>query len=188
MIKKLLMTTIALAAAHPALAESNPMAGARLELRVGYETPTVSDGNVYKIGNSASIGGEVGYDLAVSRTVVVGPFANYDYANAKDCSDDGYYCLESHGNFAGGGRVGVAVGRRAQVYGKLGYDSFDLKADVGTATGTKHLSGVMGALGVDVNVSRRLYVGIEGDYADLGHFAGLNFQRRHVALTAGTRF
>jgi outer membrane immunogenic protein len=188
MIKKLLLATVALAAAHPAMAETNPLAGARVELRLGYETPTVSDGQVYKLGNAASIGGEVGYDLAVSRTVVVGPFANYEYADAKDCSYDGYECLESHGNFQGGGRIGFGFGQRTQVYGKVGYDSFDLKATVGDATGTKHLSGVMGAIGVDMNVTRRLYLGIEGDYADLGHFAGVNFQRRHVALTAGTRF
>ena len=32
------------------------------------------------------------------------------------------------------------------------------------------------------------YVGFELNYADLGEFAGINFQRRHVAATVGMRF
>ncbi len=54
--------------------------------------------------------------------------------------------------------------------------------------GSKTLSGVQGAVGFDVNVTRRVYLGAEINYADLGSFAGAHFQRRHAAVTAGARF
>ncbi len=174
--------------AQPALAqETNTMSGLRIEARVGYETPTVSDGAVYKLGNSASIGGEIGYDFPASEKVTVGAFVNYDYASAETCDGLGA-CLGSNGNFVAGGRLGLNVGEKAQVYAKVGYDQFSLKATIPGFTGTEKLNGVHGALGADFNVSQQLYLGFELDYADLGEFAGINFQRRHVAAKAGFRF
>ncbi|MDF8335409.1 outer membrane protein [Novosphingobium cyanobacteriorum] len=175
-------------AATPAFAQDSgaaKLSGLRVELRVGYETPTVSQGDVYKLGNSASIGGEAGFDIPLGK-VTVGPFVNYDYASAKTC--DTGTCLGSDGNLAAGGRIGFNVGSKGQVYGKLGYDRFRLKASLEGFSGVQNLDGVMGAIGYDHNITRNAYVGIEFDYADLGSFAGLNFQRRHVAVTAGYRF
>jgi outer membrane immunogenic protein len=38
--------------------------GVRVEARIGYETPTVSEDNdVYKIGSAVSYGGELGFDI-----------------------------------------------------------------------------------------------------------------------------
>lgn len=181
----------AVVAATPSYADTEKLSGPRVELRLGYETPTVSNGSVYKLGNSASVGGELGYDLPVSHAVTVGPFVNYDYASANDCASDSYgnsICLGSDGNLAGGGRVGFRLGSRVQVYAKAGYDSFRLKASINGVSGSKSLNGVMGALGIDFNVTRAIYLGAELNYADLGSFSGVNFQRRHVALTAGARF
>ncbi|MCH7627574.1 MULTISPECIES: outer membrane protein [Novosphingobium] len=185
---KSIMFVAAIAAATPALAQSNDTAkrsGLRIEARVGYETPTVSDGDVYKIGNSASIGAEAGYDIPLGN-VVVGPFVNYEYASAKSC--DGSVCLGSNGNIATGGRIGFNVGDKGQVFAKVGYDSFRLKASFGGTSATKTLDGVMGAVGYDHVISGNAYAGIELDYADLGSFAGINFQRRHVAAKIGMRF
>lgn len=176
---------VAILAAQPAFAQEAVLSGARVELRVGYETPTVSKGSVYKLGNSASIGGEAGYDIPVGA-VTVGPFVNYDYSSAKSCSAG--LCLGSDGNLAAGGRVGYNVGSKGQIYGKLGYDRFRLKASVGSSSGVENLEGVMGAIGFDYNLSSHAYAGFEIDYADLGSFMGLNFQRRHVAATVGYRF
>jgi outer membrane immunogenic protein len=47
---------------------------------------------------------------------------------------------------------------------------------------------VGGELGINVLISQRAYAGFSIDYADLGSFQGLNFQRRHVAVSVGTRF
>lgn len=188
-----IMICAALAAAasiaQPAFAENadNDLSGLRGEVRVGWETPTVSGGGeVYKIGQSVSIGGELGYDLPVSSKVTVGPFVNYEYARSKDCAYD--FCLGSDGNFAAGGRVGFALGEKSQLYVKVGYDSMKLKATAYGYSDSESLDGVQGAIGFDYNINDAFYVGIEANYADLGQFEGINFQRRHVAISAGTRF
>jgi outer membrane immunogenic protein len=186
---KKIVVLAAMLAAQPALAQETPFSGLRAEVRVGYETPTVSglgDGHVYKLGNSASIGAEVGYDVPVGGKVAVGPFVNYDYAEAKDCIDG--VCLGSNGNLLVGGRAGVALSPKVEAFFKLGYDRFRLKASIDGATGHKNLDGVGGELGINVLISQRAYAGFSIDYADLGSFQGLNFQRRHVAVSVGTRF
>ncbi|WP_374413100.1 outer membrane beta-barrel protein [Novosphingobium colocasiae] len=177
---------VAALCAQPAMADDFKSAGFRLEARIGWETPTVSDGDVYKIGQSVSFGGEAGYDVPLSNKVVVGPFVNYEYADSKTC--EGGVCLGSDGNLAAGGRIGVNLGARTQLYGKVAYDSFRLKASIGGDSGTKTLTGVQGAIGIDYALSKSTYIGFEADYADLGSYAGVNFQRRHVALTGGVRF
>lgn len=172
--------------AQPALADEARLSGLRVEARVGLETPTVSDDDVYKLGQSVSIGGEIGYDIPVSAKVTVGPFVNYDYARSKDCASG--YCLGSDGNLAAGGRIGINLGSALQLYGKLGYDRMKLKATYEGDSGTETLDGVMGGIGLDYNLSSKAYVGVEINYADLGSFEGINFQRRHAVLTGGIRF
>jgi outer membrane immunogenic protein len=189
-MKKYALLALALVA-QPALAQDSDAeyktSGLRIEARLGWETPTVSDGAVYKLGQSVSVGGEVGYDLPVSEKVTVGPYFTYDYASTENCDGLGN-CLGSDGNWIAGARVGVNVGAKAQVYAKIGYDQFRLKASIPGASGVETLSGVGGSLGADFNLSRSTYAGFELNYADLGDFAGINFQRRHVAAKVGMRF
>lgn len=187
-MKKIVLLA-AMVAAQPAFAQDAKFSGLRAEVRVGYETPTVSglgDGEVYKIGNSASIGGELGYDVPLGNSVTAGPFINYDYADAKDCVDG--VCLGSNGNLLTGARVGVAVTPKVEAFFKLGYDRFRLKASIGSRTGHENLDGIGGELGVNFVVSQRIYAGFSLNYADLGSYEGINFQRRHVAVQVGTRF
>lgn len=176
--------------AQPALADEgnageSTISGLRIELRVGYETPTISEGNVYKIGSSVSIGGEVGYDAAVSKKMTVGPYANYEYANSETCVSG--YCLGSDGNWQAGLRVGIALSGKSQLYVKGGYDSFQLKGSVNGVSNTETLNGPQGAIGLAFNLSRRSYAGVELGYADLGSYAGYNFQRRHAGVVLGIR-
>lgn len=187
-MKKIILLA-ALVAAQPAFAKDATFSGLRAELRVGYETPTVSglgDGEVYKFGNSASIGAELGYDVAVSRKVAVGPFINYDYARAKDCVDS--YCIGSDGNILAGGRIGVALGDKLEGYFKLGYDRFRIKETQGSLERSTNLDGVGGELGLNYQFRQRAYAGFSLNYADLGKFYGANVQRRHVSVQIGTRF
>ncbi|WP_324695025.1 outer membrane beta-barrel protein [Novosphingobium aerophilum] len=172
--------------AQPALADETKLSGLRAEARVGWETPTVSDGDVYKLGQSVSFGGEIGYDLPVSTKVTVGPYVNYEYARSKEC--DSGLCLGSAGNFAAGGRIGLNLGTRSQLYAKVGYDRMKLKATFDGDSDSETLDGIQGAIGFDYNLSAATYVGVEFNYADLGSFEGVNFQRRQVALTGGMRF
>lgn len=160
--------------------------GLRVEARLGWETPTVSEGAVYKLGQSVSAGAEIGYDMQVGDKVTLGPYLTYDYADTKTC--DAGVCLGTNGNWIAGARIGFNVGEKAQIYGKVGYDEMRLKATIPGFTESTSLSGVGGAIGVDFNLSKSTYAGFEMNYADLGEFAGINFQRRHVAAKVGMRF
>lgn len=163
--------------------------GVRIEARLGYETPTVSgDGDVYKIGSAVSYGAELGYDLAVSSKVTVGPFVNYEFSGVELC--DGADCLNVQSNLAAGARVGVEMSPETALYGKLGYASLTIEATSGGLSATDSKGGVYGALGVELSVSKNAYVNFEAAYADFGDFygTGFNLQRRQASVGFGFRF
>lgn len=173
------------AGAEPAVARD--FAGPRIEGRIGYETPTVSDdGDVYKIGSAVSFGGELGFDVRAGNKVVVGPYVNYELSSVKLC--DAGDCLKEKGNLSVGGRLGVIVGDNTLVYGKLGYASIKFKAEVAGLTGTDSQGGIHGGLGVELGIGQNAYGFLEASYADYGKFFGINLQRRHVAGGIGVRF
>ena len=175
------------AAAQDGGSRANAFDGVRAEARVGYETPTVSDsGNVYKIGSAVSGGGEVGFDLALGKSVVVGPYAVYEFSSVKLC--DGPDCIKEDGNLGIGGRIGVAVGDKALIYAKVGYARIGFSANTSFGTGSTDKDGVQGAIGLDYNFSKTVYGLVEINYADYGKFFGVNLQRRHVAAGVGVRF
>ena len=160
--------------------------GVRFEARLGYETPTVSeDGDVYKIGSAVSFGGEAGFDFRVGNSVVMGPYATYEFSSVELC--DGGDCLSEDGNLGAGVRVGVVAGRTL-IYGKLGYARIRFTASSGTFTGSESQGGVQGAIGVNVNFGRNVYGLAEINYGDYGDIGGINLQRRHVAAGVGFRF
>jgi outer membrane immunogenic protein len=176
-------------AAAQGAAPASPAAqfdGVRLEVRLGYETPTVSDDNdVYKIGSAVSYGGEAGFDLRVGNRVVVGPYATYEFSSVDLC--DGADCLSEDGNLGAGLRVGVVAGRTL-IYGKLGYARIRFTATSGNVTASDSDDGIQGAIGVNFNLGRNFYGLAEVNYADYGRFEGINLQRRHVAAGLGVRF
>jgi outer membrane immunogenic protein len=176
-------------AAAQGAAPASPAAqfdGVRLEARLGYETPTVSDDNdVYKIGSAVSYGGEAGFDLRVGNRVVVGPYATYEFSSVDLC--DGADCLSEDGNLGAGLRVGVVAGRTL-IYGKLGYARIRFTATSGNVTASDSDDGIQGAIGVNFNLGRNFYGLAEVNYADYGRFEGINLQRRHVAAGLGVRF
>ncbi len=168
--------------------DQGDFSGPRVEARLGYETPTVSDGtgNVYKVGSAVSYGGEVGFDIKTGGKVTFGPYANYEFSSVEVC--DGPDCLSEKGNWSAGARVGVAVSSRVAIYGKLGYNSMKIKATSGALTGTDTQGGVGGSLGVEISLKKKFYVFIDGSYADYGNFFGINLQRRQMAAGVGVRF
>jgi outer membrane immunogenic protein len=169
-------------------APAHDFAGPRIEARIGYETPTISDGSgsIWKIGSAVSYGGEVGVDIRAGNKVVVGPYANYEFSSVSLC--DGGLCLNETGNLSVGGRVGVILGTKTLLYAKGGYASITLEAKSGSVTDSESKGGVQGGLGVEVGLGKKAYVFLEGSYADYGDFHGINLQRRHVAGGVGFRF
>lgn len=171
----------------PGVAAAQDFSGPRIEARLGYETPTVSDdGEVYKIGSAVSYGGEVGFDLKASEKVVVGAYATYEFSSVDLC--DGGDCLGEDGNLGVGGRVGFVVSPNVLLYGKLGYARIKFSASSGGLTGSDSQDGVQGAIGANYNFNEHFYGFLEANYADYGRFVGVNLQRRHVATGVGVRF
>jgi len=160
--------------------------GVRLEARLGYETPTISDNNnVYKIGSAVSYGGEAGFDIRAGNNVVVGPYVTYEFSSVDLC--DGADCISEDGNLGAGLRVGVVAGRTL-IYGKLGYARIRFTATSGGISASESDNGIQGAIGVNFNLGRNFYGLAEINYADYGRFEGINLQRRHVAAGIGVRF
>jgi len=149
--------------------------GVRAEVRLGYETPTVSDdGDVYKIGSAVSYGGEVGFDFRLGRNVVAGPYATYEFSSVDLC--DGGDCISEDGNLGVGARVGVVVSPRVLVYGKIGYARIRFSASSGGLTASESDEGVQGAIGLNLNFSRHVYGLAEINYADYGRFGSVSCQ------------
>jgi outer membrane immunogenic protein len=161
--------------------------GVRIEGRIGWETPTVSDdGDVYKIESDVSFGGEAGFDFGIGKNVVAGPYAVYEFSNVNLC--DGPDCLEEDGNLAAGLRVGVATSDKVLIYGKVGYAQISFTATSAGLSASESQEGVQGAIGLNVNFGKNFYGMVEANYADYGDFFGISLQRRHVAAGVGVRF
>ncbi|HXH53900.1 MAG TPA: outer membrane beta-barrel protein [Sphingomicrobium sp.] len=185
-MKKFVLIAAAVALV-PAAANAQDFTGGRAELRVGWETPTVSGaGEVFKIGSGPSFGGEVGADFRLGRTVVAGPYATFEASTVKECEEGD--CLKVDNSFAAGGRVGFQVGGNGLIYGKLGYARIKLTAEDETFSESETEGGIEGGLGFEMNFGRIAYGKIEATYADYGKFFGINLQRRHVAAGVGLRF
>lgn len=161
--------------------------GVRAEARIGYETPTISDsGSIYKIGSAVSYGGEIGFDLKAGKRVTVGPYAVYEFSSVSLCDSTG--CIKENGNLGVGGRLGFIAGSSTVIYVKAGYGRISFSGTGAAAGLDAHKGGIQGAVGIDVNVSKNVYLMGELNYADYGQLFGTNLQRRHVAGGVGFRF
>jgi outer membrane immunogenic protein len=194
-MKKLIIAAVLGAGlATPAFAQdattSTARDGFRIEARATYETPTVSsieeDGDVFKIGSAFAFGGEAGFDIAVSNSVVVGPYAQYEFSTVESC--DGDACLSAGGYFEAGLHVGIATSANGQVYGKIGYADQSYDFDGPSIAASDNGSGVAFALGYEHGFGENFYARVEGGYADLGEVFTINTQRRHFGVAVGARF
>jgi len=180
--------------ATPAFAQeegqTNAKAGFRVEARAIYETPTVSsiveDDDVYKVGSAVAWGGEAGFDVAVSSSVVVGPYVTFEKSTVK--ATDGADTLKVKDNLGAGLHVGYAIGPKGQIYGKVGYAKLRIEAQSGALSTTDSGSGFQGAVGYEHGFGEIFYGRVEFGYGDNGRIGGINFQRRHAGIAIGARF
>lgn len=194
-MKKLFFVALFGVLAQPAFAQdsntpTNARDGFRVEARATYETPTVSsvaqNNDVYKLGSAFAYGGEAGFDIAVSDNVVVGPYVTYEISTVENC--DGADCVSAENNLAAGLHIGYAVSSSGQIYGKVGYASLRLEANVGNLSVSESGNGVQGAIGYEQGFGNNFYGRVEFGYADNGKIFGINFQRRHAGVALGVRF
>lgn len=195
-MKKLIAALAVSAAMVPAVAQAQEEEtttsrdGFRIEARATYETPTVSsvleDGDVYKIGSAMAFGGEIGYDAAVGGDLTVGPYGQYEFSTVEACEDGA--CLSAKSYWEAGVSVGYILSPEGLFYGKLGYGSLELEASLDDFSETDSSGGIAFALGYEHGFGEYWYGRIEGGYADVGDFDGLNVQRRHFGVALGARF
>lgn len=184
---KFVVCLAAVAAMVPSAALAADTSGARVEARLGWETPTVSgEGDVYKIGSAVSYGVEAGYDASVGGKWAVGPYAVFEKSSVKNC--DAGVCLKVDHNIAAGLRVGYAVGAKSVLYGKVGYASLHMTVTDGIDEIGDSKGGVQGALGFEGGLGKGAYWGLEANYGDYGKWEGINVQRRQMAAKVGFRF
>lgn len=196
MKKLILATALGAAMASPAFAQedtgntSTARDGFRVEARATYETPTVSsieeDDDVFKIGSAFAFGGEIGYDIAVSNTVVVGPYAQYEISTVESC--EAGLCVSAEGYLEAGLHVGLATSANGQVYGKIGYAEQDYTFEGEGLEVSDKGSGFAFAVGYEHSFNETFYGRVEGGYADLGKVFTINTQRRHFGVAIGARF
>jgi outer membrane immunogenic protein len=184
--------------AAPAHAED--LAGFRIEGRLGWEQVGSTaalpnpdededeDGDELLISSDEasdpSFGVELGYDLQLGSSFVIGAYAGADLSNTEMCAEvieDDLACTELERTFTLGARAGIPVAETALIYVKGGYSNGKFattyNADVtddddedavaneefsGSADGF-HLGG-----GVELGLTRSLYAKLEYVFTDYG--------------------
>lgn len=172
--------------------------GLRIEGRVVYERindPDEANNINYELGSGVGFGGEIGYDVAVSDSIVVGPFASYEFSTVEECDLD--LCVESGGYFAAGLHVGFATGTNSQVYGKLAYSQLEVAVEGSFDDGFGNTvfvdesetgGGVQFAIGYEQGFGESAYGRIEIGSGVNSDIYGFEFQRTHVGAAVGARF
>lgn len=188
-MRMILAGAAALAAvASPAAAQNN-YDGFRAEVRLGYETPTISidgDDNVYELGNAVSYGGEVGFDFAVSPTVTLGAYGSLEESGVELSDPSVAETLEIGANRQLGGRVGIGLGS-VLGYFKLGYSDMKLTIRDGAFTLSDRKGGYAAGIGVEGNLGKNAYWGLEINGSDFGEVDGVSLNRSQAALRLGFR-
>ena len=172
--------------------------GLRVQANVGYERvndPEEDFGINYELGSGIAFGGEVGYDIPVSRTVVIGPYAKYDVSNIEDC--DGSFCASTDGYFAAGLHVGIAVSPSSQVYLKGGYSELTVNIEGPIDDGTGNTlfldesetgNGYDFAVGYEQGLGQNAYLRAEVGAGEAKDIYGFDFQRTSISGAIGFRF
>ena len=203
-MKKLLMAVaLGAVATTPAFAqdqtEANSRTGVRLEGRVMWERlndPQEDVGINYELGSGISFGGEVGFDFAVSDTVVVGPYGLYEASTVEEC-DGNNFCVSSGGYWAVGLHVGIKTGDKGMVFVKGGYgqQTIDAVGPVEVQPGTfinvddsETGGGYNFAGGYEHSFSRNFYGRVELGISESYDIYTLDFQRANIGVALGVRF
>ena len=189
---------IALSAAlalAPTPASAEDFAGARIEAHAGWDRVGV-DNNGFKLddrNDGIVYGLGVGYDVAVSSSIVAGVEAEFDLSNVdlRTVAGTTTATLEAKRDLSVSARLGARVGENVLVYAKAGYSNARFKGLISTGTTNPvktELSGNADGLrvggGIEFALGGGAYAKAEYRYSD--YEGGIN---RHQALTGiGFRF
>lgn len=172
--------------------------GLRIEGRVHYERindPDEANAIDYELGSGIGFGGEIGYDVAVSDSIAVGPFVTYDVSTIEECDLD--LCVSSGGYFVAGLHAGFALGPNSQLYAKGGYSSLTIDVEGSLDDGFGNTvfvddsetgGGFHFAFGYEQGFGRNAYGRVELGVGENSDIYGFDFQRTNIGVAFGTRF
>jgi len=177
----------------------DPMTGFRVEVAGGYDRLEINyvdgDTKYYDGADGIRYGGEIGYDFAIGSKVLLGAYAGYAGASTKRCDDFGLFtelCQKAKGELGGGVRLGLRVGERVQVYGKVGYASMPLEFRFRDDRRTETFAGMNFGLGGEIGLGSRAFAKAELVATNFRTrdtiYEGYNFDRRHAVAGFGYRF
>ncbi|MEN2747049.1 outer membrane beta-barrel protein [Sphingomonas sp. T9W2] len=183
----------------------NPLQGLRIEATVGYDR---LEGNYYEDDtkyydgyDGIGFGGEIGYDFAVSRKVLLGAYAGIGKSTQKQCDEifgGDELCQKAGTAQYAGVRVGFPMGVRSQLYLRGGYSNAKLKLDYdapGTSldfSANENYNGYHIGAGAEFGVGGGAY--LKGDVAATQYmtketlYDGVNFMRVQARVGIGVRF
>ena len=175
------------------------MTGFRVEVAGGYDRLEINyvdgDTKYYDGADGIRYGGEIGYDFAIGGKLLLGAYAGYAGASTKRCDDVGLFtevCQQAKGELGGGVRLGLRVGERAQLYGKVGYASMPLELRYGADRTTETYAGMNFGFGGEIGLGSRAFAKAELVATNFRTrdkiYEGYNFDRRHAVAGFGYRF
>lgn len=173
--------------------------GLRIEGRAMFESisdPEEDEDIVYELGQAVSFGGEVGYDIAVSDNVTVGPFVTYEKSGVESCSDGDAFCVRANDFLAIGAQVGFG-GLTSQFYAKAAYTRLSVEAEgvIDDGFGQPFAvdeevtgDGFQIAVGYEFGFGDNLYGRAEVAAGENYNIFDLDFQRVTAGVALGARF
>lgn len=209
----LIFYAVVVAISAPATAASS-FSGLRAEVRGGWDKTridvTLDDGTDRVSGHGSksgfNLGAEVGYDAAISPTIIAGAYAGIEGSTAKECSPvvgNDEACLKLGRNFTLGARLGAKVSPMALLYVKGGYSNGQIKAtydnnDDPTLDFSDHANrgGFHFGIGAEAAVGHRGYIRAEyvrTNYSDYDYSVpdfrvNVDGHRDQALLGFGVRF
>lgn len=209
---KALLAVAAAAAATPAIAQDyrdpyiayEPLpsdaavfSGVRIEVQAGYDRINDESGLVFADNgdgdDGVTYGGEVGFDLPVGRSLLLGGYAGLAGSTTEDCF--GGVCTKPELTFTAGGRVGFALSPFTMVYAKGGYSRTRIELATPSFTDRDSVDGYHLGGGIEARFSPGAYGKLEYVYTQLrdypvfstGGGAGVDLDRHQVVAGLGLR-
>lgn len=181
-------------------AQAQDVSGFRIEGRLGWEQAGAEavlanpeddedeTGDEFLVGkddeDGAAYGVEVGYDMQIGDSFVVGAYGGVDLSDSNICSElveDDLACAELGRTFTAGVRAGVPIGKNSLIYAKGGYSNgkLDLTYDPDVTDNDDEEPGEIAAFsekrdgyhlgaGAEVGITSSIYAKLEYVYTDYG--------------------
>ncbi|MBB4838641.1 outer membrane immunogenic protein [Sphingomonas kyeonggiensis] len=211
MRKSLLLTALALTAfgasaaaaqdsAEPRDTGRNPFTGPRIEATIGYDQTNEEDLGMDSRG--ARVGGAIGYDFAIGKTLTLGVEAGIGWGVAAGKERMGYsfpnghiyeFQLSAGRDIDASVRLGARIGKGTLVYGKAGWADAVYRYIVyspipATGHGSTDNGFRLGA-GVEQMLGKHIYAKAEYRYSRYDPLGDASGTSRHQLLTGlGVRF